>query len=102
MPAREEVVPLALNEKLPAVSPLNVLKARSTIAAVLSLAAIVGPLLGGGLGEILTELAANADLVQAQTERVVDAFNVLVGVGGLVWFWLERRSPRFRLSFKAH
>ena len=87
------------NHDLPPVNPLDIRKARSTIAAVLSVVALIGPLLGGGIGEVAAELAANADLIQQQTERAIDAFNVLVGIGGFVWFWLERRAPNFRLSF---
>jgi MFS family permease len=85
------------NHDLPTLSPL---RARSTVAALLSLAALVGPLVGGGIGEVLAELAANRDLIQAQTERVVEGFNAILGVAALVWFWWERRAPHFRLSFR--
>ncbi len=85
------------NRDLPPLSPFF---ARSTIAAVLSLLAIVGPLLGGGLGEVLTEIAGSADLIQQQTETAVDAFNALLGVASLIWLYVERRAPNFRLSFR--
>lgn len=90
---------LGPNRELP---PLNPLKARSTIAAILSFLALIGPLLGGGLGEIVAEIAANGDLIQQQTERAVDAFNAILGVASLIWFWLERRAPNFRLSLKPY
>lgn len=90
--------PSGPNRALPALSPL---RARSTVAAILSLLAVIGPLLGGGVGEVLAELAANADLIQVQTERVIDALNALIGAAALVWFWLERRAPNFRLSFRG-
>ncbi len=86
------------NHDLPVLSPL---RARSSIAAVLSLAALVGPLLGGGIGEMLAELASNGDLIQSQTERAIDAINAVIGIGAMAWFWFERRAPNFRLSFKA-
>lgn len=85
------------NRSLP---PLNPLAARSTVAAILAFVALIGPLLGGGLGEMLAEIAANGDMIQHQTERVVDALNALVGVGSLLWLWIERRAPNFRLSFR--
>lgn len=83
------------NRTLP---PLNPLKARSTIAAILSVIALIGPLIGGGLGEVLAEVAANGDLIQSQTERAVNAFNALLGVASLIWLYLERRAPNYRLS----
>ena len=90
---------LGPNRALPPLSPL---KARSTIATVLSVLALVGPLLGGGLGEVLTEIAASTDLIQQETERAVNAFNALVGVASLVWLWWERRAPNYRLSLRDH
>lgn len=78
--------------------PLSPLKARSTVAAILSVLALIGPLLGGGLGELLTEIAASADLIQQETERAVNAFNALLGVASLIWLWWERRAPNYRLS----
>lgn len=80
--------------------PLNPFKARSTAAAILAVLSLVGPLLGGSLGGVLAEVAANADIIQSQTERAVDAINALIGIGSLAWFWLERRAPNFRLSFR--
>ena len=46
------------------------------------------------------ELAADADLIQCQTERSIDIFNILVGTAGFVWFRLECRAPNFPLSFR--
>lgn len=78
---------------------LSFFKARSTVAAILTVAGLLGPLIGGGLGEMLTEVAANAELIQAQTKTAIDAFNALLGVAGLAWLWWERRAPNFRLTF---
>lgn len=89
---------LGANRTLP---PLNPLKARSTVAAALSIAALVSPLLGGGIGAVLTEVVTNGSAIQAETERVVNAVNALLGVGTMTWFWVERRAPNFRLSFRA-
>jgi len=49
------------NRSLP---PLNPLAARSTVAAILAFVALIGPLLGGGLGEMLAEIAANGDMIR--------------------------------------
>ncbi len=86
------------NRDLPALSPL---KARSTIAAILAFLALVGPLLNGGLGELVTSVVDNGDAIQGQAETAVNAINALIGVAGLVWFWAERRAPNFRLSFRS-
>jgi hypothetical protein len=61
--------------------PLNSLKARSTVAAMLSIAALVSPLLGGGVGAVLTEVVTNGDAIQNETEWAVNAVNALLGVG---------------------
>jgi uncharacterized membrane protein YfcA len=89
---------LGPNRELPALNPL---RARSTIAAVLSFVSLVGPLIGGGIGEVLAEVAENGDLIQSQTETAVSALNALVGIVSLLWLWWERRAPHFRLSFRA-
>ena len=85
------------NRNLPALNPL---KARSTIAALLSLAAVVGPLFGGGIGEVVAEVTANGDAIQGGAETAVNAINALIGTIGVVWFWFERRAPNYRLSLK--
>lgn len=80
---------------------LNPLKARSTIAAILAFLSLIGPLIGGGIGEVVAEVAENGDLIQSQTETAIDALNALIGTVALVWFWIERKSPNFRLSLRA-
>ncbi len=82
--------------------PLNPLKARSTYAAFLAVLAILAPFLNGGLGEIVTDILKNGDAAQDHIEKAVDAANVLIGFGALVWYALERRAPNYRLSFKRH
>jgi hypothetical protein len=80
---------------------LNPLKARSSIAGVLAILSIVSPLLNGGIGEIVSELLSSEQVIQQQSEIAIASINALVGVVGLVWFWIERRAPNFRLSFKS-
>lgn len=68
------------NRVLPALSPL---KNRSTVAAILSTAALISPLLSGGIGEVVASIVGNGDAIQAGTEQAVDAINALVGRASL-------------------
>ncbi|KQI68684.1 hypothetical protein AN189_07180 [Loktanella sp. 3ANDIMAR09] len=85
------------NKSLP---PLNPLLARSTLAAALTIVGLIGPLIGGGLGEIAAEIVANEESIQDGAETAVNAINALLGLAGGVWFWIERRAPNNRLSFR--
>ena len=85
----------------PYLPPINPLRARSTIAAVLVAVGALSTIAGGGIGEVLAEVAMNADAIQAESEKAVDAFNVLVTAVGYVWTWVERAGPWRRLSFRA-
>lgn len=86
------------NRSLP---PLNPLMARSTIAAVLSALSAILPLLGdGGIASTAAELVANGDAIQQGAEDALRALDALLGLGFVVWFWLERRAPWRRLSFR--
>lgn len=85
----------------PYLPPINPLKARSTIAGLLVAVGALSGIMGGGVGEVLTEIALNAEAIQAETDRAIAAFNVLVMFVGYVWTWAERRAPWRRLSFKA-
>lgn len=87
------------NRRLPALNPLY---ARSTIAAVLAALSAIAPLLGEtGVASVVTEIVSNEDAIQSNTESFLRALDAIIGIGSVVWFWLERRAPNFRLSFKA-
>lgn len=87
------------NHSLPALNPL---KARSTLAAILSFLALVAPLIGGGIGRLVAEVVANGEQIQSYADQAVVAINVLLGIVSLVWLWIERRAPHRRLSFRRH
>lgn len=82
--------------------PLNPLMARSTIAAVLMVLAAVAPLLGqSGAASLVTEIVANGEAIQGGVERAITLADAAIALGSPLWFWLERRAPNFRLSFRA-
>jgi len=86
------------NRNLPALSPL---KARSTIAALLTVVGAVSPLLGGGVGLLAADLVANGDAIQSGAQTTVEAVNTLITVGGMAWLWAERRAPSYRISLSG-
>lgn len=86
------------NRNLPALSPL---KARSTIAALLTVVGAVSPLLGGGVGLLAADLVANGDTIQSGAQTTVEAVNTLITVGGMAWLWVERRAPSYRISLSS-
>ncbi|TRD16985.1 hypothetical protein [Palleronia caenipelagi] len=69
---------------------LNPLKARSTVAALVTVGAIVLPEV---FGDIDPEAAG--DTAMQLAEAVAD----IVSIAGMVWFWFERRAPHRRLGF---
>jgi uncharacterized protein YqgC (DUF456 family) len=85
------------NKNLPVLSPL---KARSTVAALLTVVGAVSPLLGGGVGLLAADFVANGDAIQSGAQTTVEAINALVTVVGMAWLWIERRAPSYRLSLK--
>ena len=88
---------MTANRELPALNPL---KARSTIAALLTVVGAVSPLLGGGIGALAADVVANSENIQAGVETATASVNALIVVGGMAWLWFERRAPNFRLSFR--
>lgn len=72
--------------------PLNVLQARSTIAAVLLILSLVAP-----------ELASkfDPDTIIGAALAVIDAVDKVTAVGSAAWLYLERKNPRRALSFFA-
>lgn len=92
-------VPDGPNRSLP---PLNPLMARSTIALILTVLSALLPLLGnGGVASFITELVANEAAIQAWAESAIRTTDAVIAVGAPLWFWLERRAPWRRLSFRA-
>lgn len=90
---------LGPNRDLPALNPLF---ARSTIAAVLVVLSSLAPLLGEtGVASAVKDIVDNGDGIQTGVENGVRALDALIGLGSAVWFWLERRAPNFRLSFRS-
>lgn len=87
------------NRSLP---PLNPLMARSTIALILTVLSALLPLLGeGGLASFVAQLVANETAIQAWAENAIRAADAVIAVGAPLWFWLERRAPWRRLSFRG-
>ncbi|ARE40895.1 hypothetical protein RGUI_2754 [Rhodovulum sp. P5] len=83
------------NTSLPVLNPLF---ARSTVAAILALFGVLGPLLGGGLGALAADLAGNAQSIGDGAADLVAAVNAGVSIVGGAWMWWERRAPNYRLS----
>ncbi|WP_210526419.1 hypothetical protein [Rubellimicrobium arenae] len=82
--------------------PLNPLKARSTIAAILVALTALAPLLGEtGVASLVKDVVDNGDGIQTGVENGIRAVDSLIGLGSALWFWLERRAPNFRLSFRS-
>ncbi|WP_375261873.1 hypothetical protein [Palleronia sp.] len=79
---------MATNLQLPALNPL---KARSTVAMAVTLAAIIAP---GIFGDV------DPDAAGAAAGSAVEAISTLVAIGGAIWVWVERRAPNMRLSFR--
>ena len=88
---------MTANRELPVLNPL---KARSTIAALLTVVGAVSPLLGGGIGALAADVVANGEGIQAGAQSAAEAINTLITVGGMAWLWFERRAPNYRLSLK--
>ena len=86
------------NDELP---PLNVLKARSTIWAVLTIAGAIGPLIGGGVGEVVAKLVEDPDSVNSAVDQAANVVNGFLALVGFIGTWLERKAPHRRLSFTA-
>ncbi len=88
------------NRRLPALNPLF---ARSTIAALLAALTALAPLLGEtGIASIVRDIVDNGEGIQTGVEDGVRALDALIGLASIVWFWLERRAPNFRLTFRGH
>lgn len=85
---------------LPALNPLDITKVRSTWATILAILASLSPLLGGGIGEFVTMILANASLIEATGEELIAGINSIIGALGIIWLWFERRDPNFRLTLK--
>lgn len=86
------------NSNLP---PLNPFMARSTIAAILMVLTAVAPLLGEtGVASLVREIVDNGDNIQTGVADGIRALDALIGLGSTVWFWLDRRAPNFRLTFR--
>lgn len=61
----------------------------------------VAPLLGEtGVASLVKDIVDNGDGIQTGVESGLRALDRLIGLGSAVWFWLERRAPNFRLSFR--
>lgn len=91
--------PTGPNRSLP---PLNPLKARSTIWATLTILGVIGPMIGGGAGELLVKIADSGDDVNSAVDQAANVINGFLALVGFIGTWLERRAPNFRLSFKRH
>jgi len=89
------------NNALPPLNPFNVFQARSSLGVILTILGAVGPFIGGGVGEVIANIVGNADEIQLGAQTLVEAVNTIVTIGGMVWLWLERRAPNYRLSLKT-
>lgn len=85
---------------LPPVNPFNITKVRSTWALLLTVLASLAPFLGGGIGELVSMVLVNADAIEAGGTQLIESINSIIGVVAVVWLWLERRNPNFKLSLK--
>lgn len=85
---------------LPNLNPLDITKVRSTWATILAVLASLSPLLGGGIGEFVSMILANATAIEATGEELITSINGLVASAGVIWLWFERRDPNFKLSLK--
>lgn len=93
------------NYQLPPLSPL---KARSTIALVLTVATAISTLLGIdvfgflgslGLGSNEGEVLGNVDKGVAIVNALIAHGNEIVLLLAPVWLWIERRAPNARITF---
>jgi len=85
---------------LPSLNPLEVTKVRSTWALLLTILASLAPFMGGGIGELVSMILVNADAIEAGGTQLIESVNSIIATIAVVWLWLERRNPNFKLSFK--
>ena len=52
------------------------------------------------MASLVKDIVDNGDGIQTGVESGLRALDRLIGLGSAVWFWLERRAPNFRLSFR--
>ena len=71
---------------------LNPLKARSTVALIVTLGAIVAPGIFAGLDPEATGETAG---------HVIASLNEIIAAAGRLWMWIERKAPHFRLGFRG-